>query len=258
MKKSKQIFLLADVDGNLIDTGRETTVPGAKPVAWDNKGEVCGFLTPKQKVMLDWFQAGCEVVPTTARSTDAMRRFRLPFRRYAITAFGGTVLGANSQPLAKWRSFVEAPAAAAQPILAGLLTLVNTEAKAAGIDVRATVLQDYGIDMFLSVKHNKRDEKELAAIHALVLQAVPAGWTVHLNGNFLAVYPPHIGKEKAVRWFIDNIVPKGAITIGMGDSLTDAPFMAECDYIFMPNGTQNSRAFIELITRTGTHASALR
>ncbi len=256
MKKSKQarqIFLLADVDDNLIATGRKSTVEGAKPVAWDNKGEVCGFLTPKQKVMLDWFQAGCEVVPTTARSTDAMRRFRLPFRRYAITAFGGTVLGANGQPLAKWRNFVEAPAAAAQPILAGLLTLVTTEAKAAGIDVRANVLQDYGIDMFLSVKHNDREKKvELAVLHAVVLKAVPSDWTVHLNGNFLAVYPPHIGKEKAARWFIDNIVPKGAITIGMGDSLTDAPFMAECDYIFMPNGTQNSRAFIELITRGGS------
>ena len=69
----------------------------------------------------------------------------------------------------------------------------------------------------------------------------------HSNGNFVAVYPPHIGKEKAVRWFIDNIVPEGAITIGMGDSLTDGPFMAECDYIFMPNRTQNSAAFIEAI-----------
>jgi hypothetical protein len=248
MKRSKKIFLLADVDDNLIAASRKSTVDGAKPVAWDNKGEVCGFLTPKQQVMLDWFQAGCEVVPTTARSTDAMRRFRLPFRRYAITSFGGTVLGANGQPLSKWRSFVEAPAAAAQPILAGLATLVTTEAKAAGMDVRVNVLQDYGIDMFLSVKHNQKNLDELAVLHAVVVKAVPAGWTVHLNGNFLAVYPPHIGKEKAARWFIDNIVPKGAVTIGMGDSLTDAPFMAECDYIFMPNGTQNSRAFIDMIT----------
>ncbi len=249
MKKSnRQIFLLADVDDNLIATGRKSDVPGAKPIAWDNKGEVCGFLTPKQKVMLDWFQAGCEVVPTTARSTDAMRRFRLPFRRYAITAFGGTVLGANGQPLVKWRHFVEAPAAAAKPVLAGLLQMVQTEAQAAGIDVRATVLSDYGIDMFLSVKHNQRNLDELAALHKVVLSAAPADYTVHLNGNFLAVYPPHIGKEKAARWFIDNIVPKGAVTIGMGDSLTDAPFMAECDYIFMPNRTQNARAFIDLIS----------
>jgi len=251
MKHAKPIFLLADVDDNLIDSGRTPKVPGAKPVAWDGKGEVCGFLTPKQQVMLDWFRAGCEVVPTTARSTDAMRRFKLPFRRYAITAFGGTVLGANGQPLRGWRQHVEAPAAAAQPVLAELLALVKKEAAAASIDARCVLLNDYGIDMFLSVKHNSRNLEELAVLHAVLAAAVADGWTVHKNGNFVAVYPPYLGKEKAARWFIDNIVPKGAVTIGMGDSLTDAPFMGECDYIFMPNRTQNSRAFLELISKGG-------
>lgn len=253
MKKAKstsKIFLLADVDDNLIATGRTSDIPGAKPAAWDNKGEVCGFLTPKQQTMLDWFRSGCEVVPTTARSTDAMRRFKLPFRRYAITAFGGTVLGANGQPLAKWRNHVEAPAAAAQPVLAELLALVKREASAACIDVRSVVLNDFGIDMFLSVKHNKRNLDELAVLHKLLVAAAPDGWTVHINGNFVAVYPPYLGKEKAARWFIDNVVPKGAVTIGMGDSLTDAGFMGECDYIFMPNRTQNSRAFLELIEKS--------
>ncbi|MCC6979741.1 MAG: hypothetical protein IT343_15590 [Candidatus Melainabacteria bacterium] len=245
MKNAKQIFLLADVDDNLIDSGREPKVPGAKPVAWDNKGEVCGFLTPKQQVMLDWFRAGCEVVPTTARSTDAMRRFKLPFRRYAITAFGGTVLGANGQPLSKWRQHVEAPAQAAQPVLAELLALVKREASAASIDARCVLLNDYGIDMFLSVKHNSRNLEELSALHAVLVEAVEAGWTVHKNGNFVAVYPPYLGKEKAARWFIDNVVPKGAVTIGMGDSLTDAAFMGECDYVLFPKRTQNSRAFLE-------------
>ncbi len=253
MKKSKPIFLLADVDDNLIATGRTSDVPGAKPAAWDNKGEVCGFLTPKQQVMLDWFQSGCEVVPTTARSSEALRRIRLPFRRYGITAFGGTVLGANGQPLAKWRSYVEAPAAQAQPVLAGLQALVKSEAKTAGIDVRAVLLNDYGIDMFLSVKHNQRNLGELAVLHALLLKAVPSDWTVHMNGNFLAVYPPYLGKEKAARWFIDNIVPEGAVTVGMGDSLTDLPFMSECDFCFMPNGTQNSRALFNLISK-GAHS----
>jgi len=247
MKTSKRIFLLADVDDNLIATGRTTAVEGAVPIAWDNKGEVCGFLTPKQQLMLDWFHAGCEVVPTTARSTDAYKRFKLPFRRYAITAFGGTVIGANGRALTSWRKHVESPALQAKPILAALAAFVRAAAKSAGIDVRVSVLNDMGIDMFLSVKHNKRNLEELGSLHKLVLAEAPAEWTVHLNGNFLAVYPPYLGKEKAARWFIDNIVPKGAVTVGMGDSLTDLPFMRECDYSFMPNGTQNSRALFELL-----------
>ncbi len=113
------------------------------------------------------------------------------------------------------------------------------------IDARCVLLNDYGIDMFLSVKHNSRNLEELSALHAVLVEAVEAGWTVHKNGNFVAVYPPYLGKEKAARWFIDNVVPKGAVTIGMGDSLTDAAFMGECDYVLFPKRTQNSRAFLE-------------
>lgn len=244
--KHKRIFLLADVDDNLISGGREAPVPGAVAVAWDTRG-ACGFLTPKQKVMLDWFYAGCEVVPTTARSTDAYHRFKLPFRRYAITAFGGTILGANGKPLKSWHNHIATDAAEAKPVLASLNEAVLTEAGRQSIDVRVNLLTDFDIPMFLSVKHNQRNLDELAVIAAVIRAGVPQGWTVHLNGNFLAAYPPFLGKEKAVRWFIDNIVPEGAVTIGMGDSLTDGPFMALCDYAMMPTQSQNFRAFAKLL-----------
>lgn len=249
MRTTKQIYLFADIDDNLIENGRTSTVAGAKPFAWDSNGNVCGYLTPRQEMMLDWFRAGCEVVPTTARSTDAYRRMRLPTKRYAITAFGGTVLGANQKPLSSWRKFVQAPAGKAKPVLEALHRLVAEAARSNGIDARAVILEDDGIDMFLSVKHNQRNRDELAHLHLLLKAAAPEGWTVHLNGNFLAAYPPFLGKEKAVLWFIDNILPESAVTIGMGDSLTDLPFMLHCNYILMPNGTQNSRALLSLLTQ---------
>ncbi len=251
MTEMKRIFLFADIDDNLITSSRTAPLDSAQPIAWDNKGAVCGFLTPKQQMMLDWFKAGCEVVPTTARSTDAYRRFHLPMRRYAITAFGGTILGASGQSLASWRKAVEQAAASTTPVLTALHALVSEAATGDGIDARSAVVSEDGIDMFLSVKHNQRNQEELAFLHRLVAAAAPVGWSAHLNGNFLAVYPPHLGKEKAVRWFIDNIVPEGSVTIGMGDSLTDLPFMHLCDYILMPNGTQNSRALLALFSRGG-------
>lgn len=245
--KKRKIFLLADVDDSVIDTSRVPTAEGAAPVAWDNQGAIVGYLTPKQKAMLDWYLAGCELVPTTARSTDAVRRMKLPFRRYGITAFGGTILGAGGTPLKSWHKHIQADAERARPVLAELAGGLTKEAAARAIDVRATVLTDFGIDMFLSVKHNRRNLEELAAMADFVRAHVPCDWTVHLNGNFLAAYPPFIGKEKAARWFIDNIVPDDAVTIGLGDSLTDVPFMALCDYAMMPTQSQNFRAFLKLI-----------
>ncbi len=252
MTEMKRIFLFADIDDNLIASGRTAPIAGAQPIAWDKSGAVCGFLTPKQQMMMDWFKAGCEVVPTTARTTDAYRRFQLPVRRYAITAFGGTVVSAKGTPFASWRKHMAKSSVRAQPVLAGLLALVKDAADGEGIDARVVVVKDFGIDMFLSVKHNQHNHEELAYLYRIVAAAAPVGWSAHLNGNFLAVYPPHLGKEKAVRWFIDNIVPEGSVTIGMGDSLTDLPFMHLCDYIFMPNGTQNSRALLDLFTKGGS------
>lgn len=248
----RQIFLLADIDDNLIESGRTPSIPGSQPIAWDNEGAVCGFLTPKQAAMLDWFRAGCEIVPTTARSTEAYLRIGLPHKRYAITAFGGAILSASSQPLLAWQKHMAQSAAPAKPILEALQALVLKCASADKFDVRAVVVNDCGIDLFLSVKHNQRNLEELGILHRIVGAAAPTGWTVHLNGNFLAVYPPHLGKEKAARWFIDNIVPKGAVTIGMGDSLTDIGFMSLCDYMLMPNNTQNARTFLNLLTQGGS------
>ena len=245
--KTKGIWLLADVDDNLITTRRSEPEPGSIPAAWDADGEVCGYLTPKQQLMLDWLQSGCEVVPNTARSSEAWLLMKLPFRRYAITAFGGTILGANRKPLKRWHNHIRNEARFTSGDLRHLCTEITQAARNGGIDARIRVLSEYGIDMFLSVKHNQRNLEELGKLANCLRSWVPQGWTVHLNGNFLAAYPAHMGKEKATKWFIENVVPEGAVTIGMGDSHTDVPFMAACGYAFMPTNAQNFKGLLDAV-----------
>lgn len=247
-ERSGRIFLFADIDDNLITSARQEPEPNATPVAWDNHGSVCGFLTAKQGLLLDWLTDGVELVPTTARSTDAFKRFRMPIpRRYSITAFGGTIHGASGKPLSSWHSLMRDGLVSALPVLASLKETVALEAGATDIDVRINVVADYGIELFLSVKHNRRNLDELAHLAGLVRSHAPQDWTVHLNGNFLAAYPPYLGKEKAAAWFIERFVPEGAVTIGMGDSLTDVPFMELCDYAMVPTKSQNMTAFLNAI-----------
>ena len=71
----------------------------------------------------------------------------------------------------------------------------------------------------------------------------------HLNGNNLAVLPKIINKESAVSYLIDGYKRQHPelVTFGAGDSKTDAPFMALCDYALIPKNTQlfNTLVFAE-------------
>jgi len=68
----------------------------------------------------------------------------------------------------------------------------------------------------------------------------------HLNGNNLAVLPKIINKESAVSYLINGYKQQHLelLTFGAGDSKTDAPFMALCDYALIPKNTQLFNALV--------------
>ena len=69
--------------------------------------------------------------------------------------------------------------------------------------------------------------------------AVPAGWTVHLNGNNLALIPPGISKARAVLHLLERFRASGELlAIGVGDSASDLGFMRLCDLWMTPAGSQ--------------------
>ena len=74
---------------------------------------------------------------------------------------------------------------------------------------------------------------------------MPANWTLHRNGNNVAFMPPFLGKDRAVASFLPALRDRfpTAPVIGIGDSLTDAPYMALCDFAMTPAGSQLARAF---------------
>ena len=67
---------------------------------------------------------------------------------------------------------------------------------------------------------------------------------MHRNGNNAAFLPPFLGKEHAVAYLLPELRRRhpDAPVIGIGDSLTDAPFMQLCDFAMMPAGSQLAAA----------------
>jgi hypothetical protein len=235
--------VLIDLDDTLFQTLRKrpADVPehALTPAAVDRNGAPLSFSTPRQGKFLQWLSQKAVVVPVTARSREALRRVRIN-HSMAICAHGGVLLGEDGCLDPKWAAEM---AAAAEPVRTTLQKLAEHARIAAseeGSALEPRILTEDGIALYLVLKHPEADEAALSRVSAEVERRTPAGWTVHRNGNNAAFLPPHLGKQHAVARLLPRLRERypSAPVIGVGDSTTDAPFMALCDWAMTPRESQ--------------------
>lgn len=233
---------LVDLDDTLFQTRRKCP-PGVEltPYAYAADGSALSFATPAQLGFIAWLEATALIVAVTARSTGALARTRLRWT-HAVAAHGG-VIDLDGTRSAEWTAVMAAHDHG--PALAAMAARVAGDADAAGVAIRARVLEEDGLPLYLVVKH-AAPEGDDAALHracAPLLAAAPPGWTTHVNGNNVALLPPGLGKAHAVAWLLPRLRARhpGLPVIGIGDSDTDAAFMALCDFAMMPPKSQLAR-----------------
>lgn len=237
---------LVDLDDTLFQTLRKCPPDIARealaPVGYARDGTPLSYATPRQQSLIAWLSETSWLVPVTARSRDALERVRIRFEA-AICAHGGMVIGEDGAPDAEWAARIAREAAPHQPVLETLAEAVRREDRA--LSVR--ILAEDGPGLYLLVKHLGWDEEALGRAVDNVRALVPDDWTIHLNGNNVALMPPFLGKRHAVAALLPRLRARhpAAPVIGIGDSLTDAPFMALCDFAMMPRGSQLSAAVLE-------------
>jgi phosphoserine phosphatase len=142
----------------------------------------------------------------------------------------------------------------AQPDLTELLALINAALAQYDLAAQAQLIEEFDLPFYVVVKYRKGDSAALDWLQQHIVQpwitAHAASYQVHRNNNNLAVLPRTLGKEHAVRYLIKRFSHEWGelLTFGVGDSLSDGAFMAECDYSIVPCASQLFSETLKRIT----------
>lgn len=244
----KSAITLVDLDDTLFQTLRKCPddIPfkALEPLGYLQDGTALSYATPRQMALIRWLCETTVFIPVTARSLDALHRVRIPFIR-AICAHGGVILDDDGGVDAAWRERMKDASSRYAPHLTAMVDAINAEALRRSNAVYARIISEGDIDLYVVVKDRNADEGALNDTTDSAVPVLPEGWTDHRNGNNVALMPPMLGKQFAVA----ELLPRLRATwpdlpvIGIGDSITDAPFMALCDFAMTPTGGQLARTF---------------
>jgi hypothetical protein len=232
---------LVDIDDTLIQTRRKCP-PGVEltPIGFGSDGNPVSFATPEQVRLIEWLATSTVFFAVTARSIDALIRTRLPFAG-AIAAHGGVILAGGHEDLPAerrdWATHMAATLAPHQTKLAELARTIADSAANSGLPLRIRIVEEAGPPLYVVASHD--DEAALHSLCAPIVAGLPPDWTAHVHGRVAALLPPGLGKAHAVAHILPELRAKwpGRPVIGIGDAVTDAGFMALCDFAMTPTGS---------------------
>ncbi|WP_372426742.1 hypothetical protein [Salinarimonas chemoclinalis] len=237
-------MVFVDLDDTLFQTLRKCppdTPPEQLTLAARASNGAHSMMTQRQAALVDWLLATAEPIPVTARSTEAYARVAIPFASWAILANGAVILTPDGERDAQWAQVMACDLGGFEETLETLLEHGRAAALEAGLDVRAWIVAEAELSTYTVFKQNDGDGERLAEIaDALVSGFDLAGWTVHHNGNNLGFLPPALSKRRAVEHLLGRLRADAPDrpAIGLGDSLTDLPFLLACDVWGAPSGSQ--------------------
>ena len=254
------ILIFTDLDDTLFQSARRAPPQTDwQPLAFLKGGEPICWGSPKQLAFMQWLRAGgAQLVPVTARNLDAFSRVTIDRDGLAVIDFGAVILEADGQPDETWLAQSKEKAHASAPALQQWLDFLQWVNAAMNADVSARLVGDFGALFYVAAKSatHRTDWVQTLAVHcreALRAGALPP-MVLHCNGNNLALLPPWLDKSHAVRYILARCKnecgeEEKVLSIGLGDSLTDVPFLRTCDWRMMPGGSQIDAALLRVVER---------
>jgi hydroxymethylpyrimidine pyrophosphatase-like HAD family hydrolase len=206
-----------------------------------------GHMDAAQRRVFAALRSTGHVIPVTARSSDAFARVHLDFGTgRAVLANGAVVRDETGRLDPDWSDHTCRIGHRFEPLFGEMSAIVRTEF---GEAARSWVVMEEGAPVYFCVKMNTAEDLAVrdgitAARDLLTGRLDLSGMWSHANGNNLSFTPIGISKRDACLHLIGQLRDRGdAPLIGLGDSLTDLPFMGLCDFMMMPSRSQIATRF---------------
>ncbi len=234
-------IVFSDLDDTLFQTSRKMTVAPSEDrmvsMALNGKHS---YTTGPQEGMIQWLLETTDFIPVTARTTEAFSRCRIPFQKMKICSHGAVILAPDDAPDRDWFHLCRDRAANVAPVMRELQARVNA---VSGTSFRSWVAEEFGTGIYFCVKSNGH-AADLDALDAELTEIAGVAFTRHRNDNNLSFIPAGISKRAAVEHVLDRLpMSQERMILGMGDSLTDLPFMELCQMMVFPRESQIHQVF---------------
>ncbi len=237
MSAAIKTIVFTDIDDTLIHTGRKLAGRESAEVgALDKQGEPLSFFTQPQRQLLELLvKSGAMIRPVTGRNKDALGRVLVDFQHYKVVSHGAVVLSEDDQLCPYWLKEIDAELAHWPEQLEQANQSINQAIETMKLDASSKVIVDQEIPAYVSVKGKLEDLEHLKA----VTHADTAAFFRHENGHNHALLPPYTRKKRAMNHVMNRLgISEADLTIGVGDSVSDLPFMNACHFSLMPSDSQ--------------------
>lgn len=246
-----RMIVLTDIDDTLMHTARKSQGGDLAVGAVSRSGNVSSFMSPKQVRLWSLLQDKAdEVVPVTARSAEGLRNVQLPFKDGAVVDFGAQILKPDGAEDRDWAAQMLSESAHLDQhaTFLALRDILNTR-----FELSATRIQMSGaIAAYLLLRvDNPQAHAELLAYTKELLACSPDDFYLHVTDRDLCVLPRFVGKGHAVRHLYEERGWAAELVLGLGDSLTDADFMTETDFLLAPGRSRLAGCLMGAVVAQG-------
>ncbi|MFT6919917.1 MAG: hydroxymethylpyrimidine pyrophosphatase-like HAD family hydrolase [Cognaticolwellia sp.] len=244
---SSRLFVFTDLDDTLFRSFKGKTPDFSIPATLDTQGNTYAYSSIQQQKLLDvMVKADGVIIPVTGRSSRSFLNCQLPVivnSQYAIVSHGAVILNHQHLLLGEWREFLEQEFELTrwQQTLTTLYEYILAHFTALNNGVRVRLIVDQGITAYICVKISKDNyhQDKSFQVNQFLSSVLKKTMLLHGNGRNFAVLPPYAQKKIAVSFLKEKMAigPHDTV-LGIGDSHSDLPFMADSDFLIVPQQAQ--------------------